>query len=51
MLFSMYYCTQMFRIITLLYVFQRYGYDGFVQLHHHCKVSQTYFFLFCFSLA
>lgn len=20
-------------------VFQRYGYDGFVQLHHHCKVS------------
>ena len=20
-------------------MFQRYGYDGFIQLHHHCKVS------------
>lgn len=24
----------------MLDVFQRYGYDGFVQLHHHCQVSQ-----------
>lgn len=29
----------------IFYVFQRYGYDGFVQLHHHCKVSH-YFLCF-----
>lgn len=24
------------------FLFQRYGYDGFVQLHHHCKVRQRF---------
>lgn len=33
-------------IKTLLHVFQRYGYGGFVQLHHHCKVSfYCYYFV------
>lgn len=27
-----------------LHVFQRYGYDGFVQLHHRCKASNSCFF-------
>uniref|UniRef100_A0AAQ6A3D3 2-amino-3-carboxymuconate-6-semialdehyde decarboxylase n=1 Tax=Amphiprion ocellaris TaxID=80972 RepID=A0AAQ6A3D3_AMPOC len=33
---------------------QRYGYDGFVQLHHHCKVSHclvcSFFFCVCVSV-
>lgn len=24
-------------------MFQRYGYDGFVQLHHHCQVGTLVF--------
>lgn len=32
--------------MTVLLVFQRYGYGGFVQLHHHCKVSQVFWFFF-----
>lgn len=30
-------------------MFQRYGYDGFVQLHHHCKVSKYAYTFFFFT--
>lgn len=38
--FSRWYLNTLVFIVILLHIFQRYGYGGFVQLHHHCKVSQ-----------